>query len=115
MKIEEYDRIQSHVRSVARVVEEDKRPAYTMGSDDVLANFKRVGKAAGIAPSQVALVYCLKHIDSISAYIKNRDAISQSEPMIGRFCDAKNYLDLIVACLVEERDAEFLTIGDAKE
>ena len=105
----EYNRLKKVIHDLSIGVEDDKRPAYTMGSDDVLANFKRVGYAAGIPPSKVALVYLLKHIDSISAYVKDRTAISQSEPMLGRICDAKNYLDLMTACLVEERDEEFLT------
>lgn len=115
MKISEFEKVQKFLSSESQKVQDDKRPAYTIGSDDVLANFKRVGNAAGIPPSKVALVYFLKHVDSITAYIKDRDAISQSEPMVGRIVDAKNYLDLMAACLIEEEDKEFLsTIGDQR-
>lgn len=107
----EYEKFKSVVVNAADGIEEDKRPAYTMGSDDVLANFKRVGEAAGIPASKVALVYLLKHVDSITAYVKDKDAISQAEPMVGRFCDARNYLTLLAACLAEERDEEFLQPG----
>jgi len=112
MNRSEYDQFKRTLGDFADGVETDKRPAYTMGSADVLANFKRVGDAAGIPASKVALVYFLKHVDSITAYVKNREAISQSEPMMGRFADARNYLTLMAACLAEERDAEFLTIGE---
>jgi hypothetical protein len=111
MKRAEYDSFKKNHNETADKIEDDKRPAYTMGSDDVLANFKRVGHAAGIPASKVALVYFLKHVDSISAYVKDREAVSQSEPMMGRFADARNYLTLMAACLAEERDREFL-IGE---
>ena len=107
----EYEKFKETIVGAADRIEADKRPAYTMGSDDVLANFKRVGAAAGIPASKVALVYLLKHIDSITAYVKDREAISQAEPIEGRFCDARNYLTLMAACLVEERDEDFLMAG----
>ena len=112
MNQSEYDQFKRTLGDYADGVESEKRPSYTMGSDDVLANFKRVGEAAGIPASKVALVYFLKHVDSITAYVKDREAISQSEPMMGRFADARNYLTLMAACLAEERDSEFLTIGE---
>lgn len=114
MNLREYDILKEVLRNHADEVETSKRPAYTLGSADVLANFKRVGEAADVPPSKVALIYFLKHIDSITAYVKDREAISQSEPMMGRFADARNYLNLMAACLAEERDGEFLTTGEPK-
>jgi len=115
MNLSEYNTFKATMVQQADLEETNKRPAYTMGSDDVLANFKRVGEAAGIPASKVALVYFLKHVDSITAYVKDRQAISQSEPMMGRFADARNYLVLMAACLAEERDREFLTIGEPND
>ena len=108
MNQSEYDAFKKTLTDFSDTVESEKRPAYTMGSDDVLSNFKRVGEEAGIPASKVALIYFLKHKDSISAYVKDREAISQSEPMMGRFADARNYLTLMAACLAEERDSESL-------
>jgi len=70
-----------------------KRPSYTIGSADVLANFKRVAERAGITPLQAWAVYFLKHVDAIASLAKD-PTIPQAEAIIGRFADAQNYLDL---------------------
>ena len=74
---------------------------YTRGEDDSNSNFKRVGKAIGIDPERIAWVYTLKHIDSISHYIKTGNA--GTEPIEGRIGDAINYL-LILASLIKEKE-----------
>ena len=100
MQREQYDRATTALLSLAKQVADRKRPAYTVGSSDVLANFKRIGDRTGLTPLAVLDVYFLKHIDSITAY--SDENIDQSEPIAQRFADAINYLLLKFALLVEQ-------------
>lgn len=104
MNIAEYKTIKRILRAKADHIEDSKRPAYTIGSDDVLANFKRVAESSGMTPAQCCLVYMLKHVDSVSSYITNPD-IPQAEGIMGRFADLHNYVCLCLALLVEENDS----------
>jgi len=88
--------------AAAKEIEESKRPSYTIGSTDVLANFKRVASASGMTPAQCCLVYMLKHVDSISSLVSNPSA-RDPEPEIGRFADLINYTKLLFAIRVEEK------------
>lgn len=90
------------LHSGAKRIADDKRPAYTIGSDDVLRNFKSVAERIGITPMQVWGVYFLKHIDALTALAKS-ESIPQAEAIEGRFSDALNYLDLGYALHQEQR------------
>jgi hypothetical protein len=103
VNIQEYQTIKTILRKAADHIETSKRPAYTIGSEDVLANFKRVGASSGMTPAQCCLVYMLKHVDSVSAFIKNPD-IPQAESILGRFADLHNYVCLCLALLAEENE-----------
>ena len=78
-----------------------KRPAYTASDIDVLINFKRGAEAAGVRPLQAWWILFHKHMEAIRSRVKNPDG-KQAEPMIGRFADAINYLELGYALMVEE-------------
>ena len=68
------------------------------GSEDRLANFKRLGADLDLLPEQVLLVYFTKHLDSIRTYIKDKaigNARVLSEPIEGRIDDAILYLVLL--------------------
>jgi hypothetical protein len=105
----EYDRVTGELMALASKIETDKRPGYTSGSADVLANFKRVAVRAGITPEQAWLVYFLKHIDAVTSIMAQPDLpVSEAPP--GRFADAINYLKLGYA-LLEERQRDTFT-GD---
>lgn len=101
MKQEQYTEITNALMERAEFVEESKRPAYTVGSDDVLANFNRIAAETGMRPSQVCIVYWLKHVDSIRSMV--RGGLEDPEPPRERFVDAINYTRLLYACLVEEK------------
>ncbi|RLC39729.1 MAG: hypothetical protein DRH51_06665 [Candidatus Coatesbacteria bacterium] len=63
---------------------------YQCGSDDVLANFKRIAERLSLSPLEVWAVYFLKHIDAILTFVKKGEVAS--EDIEGRFNDARNYL-----------------------
>ena len=83
----------------AKIVEA-KRASYTGASEDVLHNFKDVAKQMGVTPMQAWGIYFLKHVSAITSFAKAAIE-TPGEPMIGRFADAKNYLDLGFAIMRE--------------
>jgi hypothetical protein len=100
MTTEQYDAIANELMTLARDIEISKRPGYTVGSVDVLANFKRVAERAGVTVGQAWLVYFLKHIDAITTIVSRPDLpVSEAPP--GRFADAINYLKLGYAIIKE--------------
>ena len=72
---------------------------YARDIDNVFANFERVGKYINVSREQVLMVYLLKHIDGIMAYINGHK--SQREGVEGRITDAIVYL-LLLRGMVEE-------------
>lgn len=78
-----------------------KGPSYSGavdGTADRLANFKRCGVAIGTTPVQALWLYALKHVDSISTWVRTGH---ESEPIRGRLLDLANYCVLFAALLVE--------------
>lgn len=104
MNTNDYDRVADELMALARQIETSKRPGYTVGSVDVLANFKRAAERAGVTVGQAWAVYFLKHIDAITAIMTRPDLPVSEEPP-GRFADAVNYLRLGFAIL-RERETE---------
>ena len=84
---------------------------YARTSDDVHANFKRVGKHLGLAPEKVIMVYLLKHIDGITAHIDGHK--SQREDVEGRIIDAIVYLFLLIGLITADKSNE--SINNDKE
>tara|TARA_R100001594_G_scaffold148848_1_gene205076 strand:+ start:767 stop:1048 length:282 start_codon:yes stop_codon:yes gene_type:complete len=72
---------------------DDGQKEYARDIDNVFANFERVGKYVGVSKEQVLMVYLLKHVDGIMAYINGHK--SQREDVTGRITDAIVYLLLL--------------------
>lgn len=66
---------------------------YAHSTNNVFANFERVAQATDVSKEKVLLVYLLKHIDGIAAYVKGHE--SQRESVNGRIVDAIVYLFLL--------------------
>lgn len=81
----------------------DSKGVEYAGSVDQLANFKRQGKALGVSPEFVLMVYLSKHIDSIRVYCRDKGKML-SEPIEGRIIDAILYLCLLLALVEEDTD-----------
>lgn len=87
-----------------------KQDQYSSG-DDALQNFREVAEFLGQRPSEVALTYLLKHIQSIALAVRTQDytwswSTKDGEGLKQRFTDARNYLLLLAACLEEEQQNE---------
>ena len=74
---------------------------YAHDTENVFANFERVGESLGLTREEVLMVYLLKHIDGISAYVQGHK--SQREGVKGRITDAIVYLMLLWP-MVEDDD-----------
>lgn len=101
MNSHDYDRHRTFLLKEADTIQTSKRPGYTRGNEDVLANFKNVAKSAHCSPEQAWVIYFMKHIDAITTFMTQPD-LPVSEAPIGRFADAINYLQLGYA-LYQER------------
>ena len=84
--------IQSQIKQILKT-REDGQKEYARNINNVFANFQRVGKYVGIVQEQVLMVYLLKHIDGIMAYVNGHK--SQRESIEGRITDAIVYLLLL--------------------
>lgn len=105
MNTRDYDQLSKSLSDYAQSIQTAKRPGYTTGSEDVLNNFKSVGKRLGLSAEQAWAVYFLKHIDAITTFMSKPD-LPVSEAPIGRFADAINYLYLGYALFTERNDAK---------
>lgn len=74
---------------------------------DRLMNFRQIAGLIDTSMSEIALVYLLKHIQSIALAV-NRGRFtwewetSEGEGLKQRIADARNYLLLLAACLEED-------------
>ena len=87
--------------SLAKKIEDEKRPAYTNNSTDVLHNFKSNAVKIGINSRQAWANMWLKHVDAISSWAAN-PSTPQAEELEGRFADLINYTKLGYAIYCEE-------------
>jgi hypothetical protein len=104
MNLAGFNRARNKLNDLCEKIMADKRPAYTGGSEDVLANFKRVGERLGTSPMQPLLTYWLKHEDSITAILSK--GVEDVEGIASRLADARNYIDLIYALHFESEFEE---------
>ena len=81
-----------------------KGEEYTVSNEDKFKNFKSIGERVELGAEHVALIYLLKHMDSIRNYVLyGRE--SSDEDIMGRIHDARNYL-LLLGGIIEERRNE---------
>ena len=84
-----------------------KRGEYASDDEDRLQNFRQVAEFAGMKMSEVALIWLMKHIQSIALAVRSGKyawtwTTEGGEGLKQRIADARNYLLLLVACLEEE-------------
>jgi len=92
------DRIFKEVLSIRDAGQKE----YARSTDDVHANFKRVGNWTDTDPKKVMLTYLIKHIDGICSYVNGHK--SQREDVRGRITDTIVYLCLLWGYIDEEEE-----------
>jgi len=93
-----------------------KRGEYSPDEDRLL-NFREVAEFSGRQMSEVALIWLLKHIQSISLAVQTDHytwawETEGGEGLKQRIADARNYLLLLAACLEAEMEAKDETMSD---
>lgn len=91
----------------ARIMDH-KRDEYS-SDNDRLQNFREVAGLSGEKMSEVALIWLLKHIQSIALAVRTGEYswswhTDHGEGLKQRIADARNYLLLLAACLEEETE-----------
>lgn len=100
MTLEEFAEYRKQLDDMCSGILKSKGRAYTRGSNDKLANFKQTAHDLGITTELAWAVYFHKHLDSIMHYVKNNE--EGPEGITENIKDARNYLDLFYAILVEQ-------------
>ena len=80
-----------------------KGKEYTVSDADKFKNFKSIGERMSLRAEHIALIYLLKHMDSIRNYVLTGSEASE-EPIMGRIHDARNYLLLLGGIIEEEKN-----------
>ena len=75
---------------------------YAQDIDEIFANFHRIAEAMETDRKKVLMIYLLKHVDGISAFVKGHE--SQREDITGRITDCIVYLMLLWGMVKEERE-----------
>ncbi len=110
MKPEQFEALHKEFMEKEAQILDWKRGEYSPDEDRLL-NFRQVASLLGQRPSEVALVYLLKHIQSIILAVRSGDYVwawegEGGEGLKQRIADARNYLLLLAACLEEESGVE---------
>ena len=92
----------NHIWSQVQQTRDEGQKEYAHTDKNVFANFDRVGSLLSISSEKTLMVYLLKHIDGITAYLAGHK--SQREDVRGRIKDAIVYLMLLWA-MIEERES----------
>jgi hypothetical protein len=100
MNFPTFDQFQAKLLSEVVNMRNTKGKEYA-NSEDRFANFRRLADQLGLKDYQVAWIYGVKHLDSISSYIRTGRTFSEEE-IRGRFVDAITYLTLIAGMIQEE-------------
>ncbi len=109
MKVEAFFKWMKEVQEEEYNIMVGKGKEYTVSDEDKLKNFKSIAERMKTTPAMVAMVYLLKHIDSIRNYVLSGTEASD-EPINGRIRDARNYL-LLLEAIINEVKTRFTVIG----
>ena len=104
MDIPTFEKLVADARKQEDELLRQKGHDYTQGNADRLKNFKAIAARLNVTPMQVWAVYFFKHIDAIETFL--RTGIIRSETIAGRFADARNYLYLGQALLMDTQNLD---------
>lgn len=93
MKKTEFDTLFHDIIKEVKKTRDEGQKEYAHTEENVFANFERVANSLDISKEQALMVYLMKHIDGINAWVKGHH--SQREDVTGRIKDAIVYLCLL--------------------
>lgn len=100
MKQSEAAGVMERVFDACRLLRNAGQKEYAHEDDNAFRNFEAVGKYLGIPREKVLLVYAIKHLDGVTAFVNGHR--SQREPVQGRIQDLIVYLCLLYAMIEED-------------
>jgi len=103
MKKSEFDKLFVGMIKEIKLTRDSGQKEYAHTEGNVFANFERVAEGLNISKEQALMVYLMKHMDGINAWIKGHK--SQREDVTGRIKDAIVYLCLLWG-MAEEKQAD---------
>ena len=89
----EFDKLFKKIIKEVKETRDSGQKEYAHTENDVFANFKRVADSLDISKEQALMVYLMKHMDGINAWVKGHK--SQREDVTGRIKDSIVYLCLL--------------------
>ena len=93
MKKQEFNELFLDIMMQVKQTRDEGQKEYAHTEENVFANFERVANSLNISKEQALMVYLMKHMDGINAWIKGHK--SQREDVTGRIKDAIVYLCLL--------------------
>ena len=93
MKKSEFNELFLDIMMKVKKTRDEGQKEYAHTEENVFANFERVAESLEISKEQALMVYLMKHMDGINAWIKGHK--SQREDVTGRIKDAIVYLCLL--------------------
>lgn len=121
MDSEEFMALRDTFDRLCEGILEDKGKGYSreeqIAAQDRLGNFKRAAEACGADPLQVALIFFMKHVDSLCTWVTDMAAMrpdvflpeSAGEPIELRLADLRNYDELLLGLVVERAKQSAVT------
>ena len=100
MKKEEFNELFLDIMMEVKQTRDAGQKEYAHTEENVFANFERVADNLDISREQALMVYLMKHIDGINAWVKGHK--SQREEVTGMIKDAIVYLCLLWGMANEE-------------
>ena len=100
MKKDKFNELFLDIMMKVKRTRDEGQKEYAHTEENVFANFERVAESLDISREQSLMVYLMKHMDGINAWIKGHK--SQREDITGRIKDAIVYLCLLWGMATEE-------------
>ena len=100
MKKSKFNELFLDIMMEVKQTRDEGQKEYAHTEENVFANFERVATNLDISREQALMVYLLKHIDGINAWVKGHE--SQREDVTGRIKDAIVYLCLLWGMVKEQ-------------
>jgi len=101
MKVNDFIKWAKSVQKEENEIMLGKGKEYTVSDEDKFKNFKSIAERMNTSSEQVAMIYLLKHMDSIRNYTLHGIEASD-ESIEGRIMDARNYL-LLLGGIIKEK------------
>ena len=100
MRKDTFDKLFNDIMTDVKATRDEGQKEYAHTESNVFANFERVAEGLDISREKALMVYLMKHIDGINAWVKGHQ--SQREDVTGRIMDSIVYLCLLWGMVADD-------------